>query len=70
MYLYIGSIEKWSKTPKHHITHIYRLPIPLVCVRFFCRGGCVNVTHEGRGLNLTIGQLFCQYFFEILIFWR
>lgn len=64
MYLYIGSIEKWSKTPKHHIAYICRLPIPLACVRFFCRGGCVNGMREGRGLNLTIGQLFCQYFLK------
>jgi hypothetical protein len=70
MYLYIWSIGKGVKNPQIPLGCIYRLPIPLVCVRFFCRGGCVNVTHEGRGLNLTIGQLFCQFFFGISIFWR
>lgn len=63
MYFYIGGIGKGVKIHIFPPLCIYRPPIPLVCVRFFCRGGCVNVTHEGRGLNLTIGQLFCQYFF-------
>lgn len=70
MYLYKGSIGKGVKNPQFPSLGIYRPPIPLVCVRFFCRGGCVNVIHEGRGLNLTIGHLFCQHFFRNSIFWR
>lgn len=64
MYLYIGSIGKGSKTPKHHITYICRLPIPPRVYDFFIRGGGMDVMREGRRLNLTIGQLFCQYFLK------
>jgi hypothetical protein len=67
MYLYIESIGngvKNTKTPYHSYTQT-------LCVcDFFAGRGCVNVIHEGEGLNLTIGHLFCQYFFRISIFWR
>ena len=39
MYLYIGGIGKGVKKLTFPTLGIYRPPIPLVCVRFFCRGG-------------------------------
>lgn len=71
MYLYIESIGngvKNTKTPYH--SYIQTTHPPCVCAIFLPGGGCVNVTHEGRGLNLTIGHLFCQDFLNFLIFWR
>lgn len=71
MYLYIGSIGKGVKNPQiPHTRHMQATHPPCVCAIFFAGGGCVNVTHESRGLNLTIGHLFCQYFFRNSIFWR
>nr|DAL10494.1 MAG TPA_asm: hypothetical protein [Caudoviricetes sp.] len=39
MYFYIRSIGKGVKIHIFPPLGIYRPPIPLVCVRFFCRGG-------------------------------
>lgn len=73
MYLYIGGIGKRAKTPltpQNTILLIYRPPIPPCVYDFLYGGGGMDVMCEGRRLNLTIGQLFCQQFFKISIFWR
>lgn len=70
MYLYIGSIGKGVKNPKTPHHSYIQTTHPPVCIRFFYTGGSMDVMCEGRRLNLTIGQLFCQHFFEISIFWR
>ena len=60
VFIYSQYREGCQKPHNSPPLRICRLPIPPCVYDFFIRGGGMDVMREGRGLNLTIGHLFCQ----------